>query len=103
LQGIVYTLLEVFDAARDLYQTLTNKDKRDLEQKLRSNGYPSSRKLEFVDDVEVNGNRALLTDKLALLRRYEDGLRDVGPTFAIGDGTFLWMSPSPKALEDVLC
>ncbi|KAF3046714.1 hypothetical protein E8E11_007524 [Didymella keratinophila] len=85
LQGIVYTLLEVFDATRDLYQTLTNKDKRDLEQKLRSNGYPSSRKLEFIDDAEVNGTRAILTDKLALLRRYEDGLRDAGPTFAVGD------------------
>lgn len=85
LQGIVYTLLEVFDATRDLYQTLTNKDKRDHEQKLRSNGYPSSRKLEFIDAAEVNGNRAILTDKLALLRRYEDGLRDVGATFAVGD------------------
>lgn len=88
LQDIVYTLLEVFDATRDLYQTLTNKDKRDLEQKLRSNGYPSSRKLEIIDDAEVNGTRAILTDKLALLRRYEDGLRDAGPTFAVGDGMF---------------
>lgn len=85
----MYTLLEVFDATRDLYQTLTNKDKRDLEQKLRSNGYPSSRKLEIIDDAEVNGTRAILTDKLALLRQYEDGLRDAGPTFAVGDGTFL--------------
>jgi hypothetical protein len=88
LQDIVYTLLEVFDATRDLYQTLTNKDKRDLEQKLRSNGYPSSRKLEIIDDAEVNGTRAILTDKLALLRLYEDGLRDAGPTFAVGDGMF---------------
>ncbi|KAJ4984138.1 hypothetical protein SVAN01_10370 [Stagonosporopsis vannaccii] len=85
LQGIVYKLLDVFDATRDLYQTLSNKDKRDYELQLRSKGYPSSRKLEFVDGTEVNGNRAILTDKLALLRRYEDGLRDVGSEFAIGD------------------
>ncbi|KAJ8105272.1 hypothetical protein OPT61_g10281 [Boeremia exigua] len=85
LQGIVYTLLDVFDATRDLYQTLSNKDKRDHELQLRSRGYPSSRKLEFVDDAEVIGNRAILTDKLALLRRYEDGLRDFGSKFAVGD------------------
>lgn len=84
----MYTLLEVFDATRDLYQTLMDKNKRDLEQKLRLNGYPSSRKLKFFDDAEVTGTRAILTDKLALLRRYEDGLRDAGPTFAVGDGTF---------------
>lgn len=86
LQGLVYTLLEVFDATKDLYQTLTNKDKRDFELQLRSKGYPVTRKLEFIEDNEVNGTRAILTDKLALLRRYEDGLRDVGSEFAIGDG-----------------
>ncbi|KAH6620065.1 hypothetical protein C7974DRAFT_415300 [Boeremia exigua] len=85
LQGVVYTLLDVFDATRDLYQTLTNKDKRDHELKLRSKGYPVSRKLEFIDDAEINGNRAILTDKLALLRKYEDGLRDFGSDFAVGD------------------
>lgn len=94
----MYTLLEVFDATRDLYQTLINKDKRDLEQKLRSNGYPSSRKLEFIDDAEVNGNRAILTDKLALLRRYEDGLRDVGSEFAVGDGTFTLVISEPGGI-----
>lgn len=82
----MYTLLEVFDATRDLYETLTKKDKRDHEQHLRSKGYPNSRKLEFIDDSGANGNRAILTDKLALLRRYEDGLRDVGSEFAVGDG-----------------
>ncbi len=82
----MYTLLDVFDATRDLYQTLSNKDKRDHELQLRSKGYPSSRKLEFIDDIEINGNRAILTDKLALLRKYEDGLRDIGSTFAVGDG-----------------
>lgn len=86
LQSIVYKLLDVFDATRDLYQTLSNKDKRDHELQLRSKGYPSSRKLEFIDDTEINGNRAILTDKLALLRRFEDGLRDMGSEFAIGDG-----------------
>lgn len=82
----MYKLLDVFDATRDLYQTLSNKDKRDYELQLRSKGYPTSRKLDFVDDTGINGNRAILTDKLALLRRYEDGLRDVGSEFAIGDG-----------------
>lgn len=85
LQGIVYKLLDVFDATRDLHQTLSDKDQRDYELQLRSKGYPSARKLEFVDDSKVNGNRAILTDKLALLRRYEDGLRDLGSEFAIGD------------------
>ncbi|KAF9698948.1 hypothetical protein EKO04_002919 [Ascochyta lentis] len=85
LQGLVYTLLEVFDAARDLYATLTTKDKRDYEIHLRSKGHPASRKLELIDDSAANGNRAILTDKLALLRRYEDGLRDVGSEFAVGD------------------
>ena len=80
----MYALLEVFDATKDLYEALTNKDKRDHEQQLRSKGYP--RKLEFIDDTGANGTRAILTDKLALLRRYEDGLRDVGPEFAAGDG-----------------
>ena len=84
LQGIVYALLEVFDATKDLYETLMNKDKRDHEQQLRAKGYP--RKLEFIDDNGANGARAILTDKLALLRRYEDGLRGVGPEFAAGDG-----------------
>ena len=88
LQSLVYTLLDIFDATRDLYQTLTNKDKRDHEYQLRSKGYPSSRKLDFIDDIEVNSNRAILTDKLALLRRYEDGLREVGSGFAVGDGKF---------------
>ncbi|KAF2632605.1 hypothetical protein BU25DRAFT_405926 [Macroventuria anomochaeta] len=85
LQGLVYTLLDVFDATRDLYQTLTNKDKRDYELQLRLKGHPSSRKLESIDDTKVSGNRAILTAKLALLRRYEDGLRDVGSEFAVGD------------------
>lgn len=86
LQGIVYALLEVFDATRDLYETLTTKDKRDYELQLRSKGIPASRKLEIIEDNAANGNRAILTDKLALLRRYEDGLRDVGSDFAVGDG-----------------
>ena len=90
LQSIVYTLLDVFDATRDLYQTLTNKDKRELELHLRANGYSgSSRQLEYVDDAGVSGKRGILTDKLAVLRRYEDGLRDVGDSFAVGDGELL--------------
>lgn len=82
-QAILYTLLDVFDAARDLYQTLTIKDKRDC---ARAKGYVSSRKIDIVDDVAENGTRGILTDKLAVLKRYEDGLRGVGEEFAIGDG-----------------
>jgi hypothetical protein len=86
----VYTLLDVFDATRDLYQTLTNKDKRELEFQLRAKGYSgSSRQLEYVDDACVTGKRGILTDKLAVLKRYEDGLRDVGDGFAVGDGELL--------------
>lgn len=86
LQSIAYTLLDVFDATRDLYQTLTNKDKRDLELQLRAKGYSgSSRQLDYVDDAGVSGKRGILTDKLAVLKRYEDGLRDVGDGFAVGD------------------
>lgn len=82
-QAILYTLLDVFDAARDLYQTLTIKGKRDC---ARAKGYASSRKIDIVDDVAENGTRGILTDKLAVLKRYEDGLRGVGEEFAIGDG-----------------
>lgn len=82
----MYTLLEVFDATKDLYETLITKDKRDYELELRSKGIPTSRELEIIDDQAANGNRAILTDKLAVLRRYEDGLRDVGSEFAVGDG-----------------
>lgn len=84
----MYTLLDVFDATQDLYKTLTNKDKRDHEQQLRLKGYPGSRGPEFIDDKAASGTRGILTDKLALLRRYEDGLREVGSDFAVGDGEF---------------
>ena len=93
-------MLDVFDATRDLYRTLSNKDKRDYELQLRSKGYPGSRRLEFVDDAEINGTRAILTDKLALLRRYENGLRDVGSGFAIGDG-LSWYAAYKNALADL--
>jgi len=86
----VYTLLDVFDATRDLYQTLTNKDKRELELHLRAKGYSgSSRQLDYVDDAGASGKRGILTDKLAVLKRFEDGLRDVGDGFAVGDGESL--------------
>ena len=86
----MYTLLDVFDATRDLYQTLTNKDKRELELHLRAKGYSgSSRQLNYVDDAGASGKRGILTDKLAVLKRFEDGLRDVGDGFAVGDGESL--------------
>ncbi|KAF3000776.1 hypothetical protein E8E13_005190 [Curvularia kusanoi] len=85
LQSIVYTLLDVFDATRDLYQTLTAKDKREVEFQMRAKGFSGTRQLEYLDDAEVSGKRGILTDKLAVLRRYEDGLRDAGDGFAIGD------------------
>lgn len=85
-QAILYTLLDVFDAARDLYQTLAIKERRD---NARAKGYVSSRNVELVDDAEDNGTRGILTDKLAVLKRYEDGLRVVGEEVAIGDGELI--------------
>ena len=86
MQNLVYTMLDVFDATRDLHQTLSMKEQRDYELRLRAKGHPSSRGLEFVKDGDLSGEEAIMMDKTALKRQFEAGLRAVGPQFAIGDG-----------------
>jgi hypothetical protein len=86
MQDLVHTMLDVFDAARDLHQTLSIKEQRDHELRLRAKGYPSSRGIEFVKDSDVSGEEAIMMDKTALKRQFETGLREIGPQFAIGDG-----------------
>ncbi|KAF2273641.1 uncharacterized protein EI97DRAFT_383206, partial [Westerdykella ornata] len=83
VQALVHTLLDVFDATRDLYNTLKNKEKRDLENSLRSRGYPDSRKIEYVD--ETASDEGIVLDKAAVRKQFEIGLSDVGDLFAIGD------------------
>jgi hypothetical protein len=69
VQALVYTLLDVFDAARDLHQTLKVKEKRDYELSLRSKGYPPSRRIEFVEDESFGKDEDLVMDKAAVTRR----------------------------------
>jgi hypothetical protein len=88
VQTLVSTLLDVFDASRDLYQTLRTKEKRDYEHSLRSRGYPSGRKFDYVEDEDTGGDKSLVMDKAAVTRQFEIGLQDVGTTFAVGDGMF---------------
>jgi hypothetical protein len=87
VQSLVYTLLDVLDATRDLHQTLLAKKKRDYEQSLRSRGYPSGRGLDYADEEDHRGDTSLMIDKTAVKKEFEHGLREVGPQFAIGDGT----------------
>lgn len=86
MHALVNTLLDVFDAARDLYQTLKAKEKRDYENSLRSRGYPSGRKIDYVEDVDANGEEEIIMDKAAVNRQFDNGLQDVGAQYAIGDG-----------------
>lgn len=86
VQALVYTLLDVFDAARDLHQTLRHKEKRDYEQKLKSKGYPQSRRIEYVEDGELSTDESIVMDKAAVTRQFETGYQDIGAQFAIGDG-----------------
>jgi hypothetical protein len=90
LQALVYTLLDVFDATRDLYQTLTKKEQRDYEQNLRSKGYPVSRRIEYVKDERLGSDETIGMDTAAVTRQFEVGYQALGIGFAIGDG----MSPS---------
>jgi hypothetical protein len=69
VQSLVYTLLDVFDAARDLHQTLKVKEKRDYELSLRSKGYPPSRRIEYVEDESLGKDEDLVMDKAAVTRR----------------------------------
>ena len=86
VQGLVFTLLDVFDATRDLYQTLTVKEQRDYEQSLRAKGYPSTRRIEYVQDEALGSDEAILMDKAAVKRQFEIGTQALGVDFAIGDG-----------------
>jgi hypothetical protein len=107
VQALVYTLLDVFDAARDLHQTLKVKEKRDYELSLRSKRYPPSRRIEYVEDESLGKDEDLVMDKAAVTRRkcqysryclrnnyglvtyfpieFEIGLEKVGRQFAVGD------------------
>ena len=89
VQALVYTLLEVFDATRDLYQTLKVKEKRDYELSLRSKGYPTSRRIEYVEDGILGKDEDLVMDKAAVTRQFEIGFQRVGSQFAVGDGKSL--------------
>ncbi|CAI6336814.1 unnamed protein product [Periconia digitata] len=87
VQALVYTLLDVFDATRDLHQTLRAKERRDYEENLRSRGRSSSRQLDYYAGDEENdkGDESLALDRSAVNRQFEIGLRDVGTQFAVGD------------------
>jgi hypothetical protein len=94
----VYTLLDVFDATRDLYETLTVKEQRDYEQNLRSKGYPASRRIAYVNDERLGSDEAIVTDKAVVTRQFDIGFKTLGEGFAQGDGRFaLSLLPSPTA------
>jgi hypothetical protein len=80
----------VFDATRDLYNTLRNKEKRDYESSLRSKGYPDSRRIEYIDEDDFGSDEGIVIDKAAVKRQFDDGLQDIGSQFAIGDGEMVW-------------
>lgn len=83
VQSLTHTLLDVFDAARDLHQTLKSKQKRDYEANLRSRGY--RRSVDYIDDGP-DGEEEIVMDKAAVLRQFDNGLDHVGGQFAVGDG-----------------
>jgi hypothetical protein len=64
---------------------LRAKDKRDHEQALRSRGYPSGRKIEYVDE-EDSEEESLVMDKAAVTRQFDIGFNELGLQFAVGDG-----------------
>lgn len=84
----MFTLYEAFDATRDLYETLAVKERRDYEQSLRSKGYPSSRRIEYVKDDELGSDAAIALDKAAVKRQFEIGFEMLDAEFANGDGKF---------------
>lgn len=86
MQALVYTLLGVFDATRDLFQTLKAKEQRDYELSLRSKGYPASRRVEYVEDEDLGRDEDLVMDKAAVTRQFEIGFQKIGALFALGDG-----------------
>lgn len=66
--------------------TLKTKERRDYELSLRSKGYPTSRRVEYIEDEDTRGDEAIVTDKAAVTRQYENGLENVGQVYAVGDG-----------------
>lgn len=92
IQCLVSSLLDVFDATRDLYQTLTIKEKRDYEQSLRSRGYPATRRIEYVRDEALGSDEAIVMDKAAVTRQFEIGKEAVGSDFTNGDSKSLYTS-----------
>jgi hypothetical protein len=96
MQALVYTLLNVFDATRDLYQTLTIKEQRDYEQNLRAKGYPSSRRIEYVEDDRLGSDGVIAMDRAAVTRQFEIGYQILGTEFAVGDGMWSCSSCGPR-------
>lgn len=90
MNALVNTLLDVFDATRDLYQTLKSKQKRDYEHNLRSRGY--RRSIDYLDDGP-NGEEEIVMDKAAVLRQFDIGVQEVGTQFAMGDGMVFHLQP----------
>ena len=86
MQALVCTLLDVFEATRDLYRTLTTKEQREYEQNLRAKGYPVSRRVEYVNDERLGSDEAFVTDKAAVTRQFDIGYQALGAEFAMGDG-----------------
>lgn len=85
-QALVHTLLEVFDATRDLHHTLSLKEKREYEQSRRARRYSSGRNIDFIDDEDTRGGSdSLVMDKAAVTRQFEIGFDEFGVQFAIGD------------------
>ncbi|KAH8693316.1 hypothetical protein GQ44DRAFT_719687 [Phaeosphaeriaceae sp. PMI808] len=85
VQALVYTLLGVLDATRDLYQTLKIKERRDYELSLQSKGYPTSRRIAYVEDEDLAEDEDLVMDKEAITRQFKIGYQKLGSQFAIGD------------------
>jgi hypothetical protein len=82
----LYTLLDVFDASRDLYKTLANKEQRDYEQNLRTKGYPVSRRIEYVKDERLGSDETIGMDRSTVTRQFEIGYQALGVEYAVGDG-----------------
>jgi hypothetical protein len=80
VQALVHTLLDVFDATRDLYNTLKSKERRD-----RARGYIDSRSSSHSDD-DLPSDEGIVLDKAAVTRQFDIALADIGAPFAVGDG-----------------
>ncbi|KAF1841675.1 uncharacterized protein K460DRAFT_171102 [Cucurbitaria berberidis CBS 394.84] len=101
LQELVYTILDVFNATRDLYQTLETKEKRDYQLVLQSKGYPTSRRIEYVEDGRLGSDEALVMDKVAVSRQFENGYQALGAQFAMGDGEYYSLTKLARGVKPV--